>query len=146
MKKNGFTIIELLVVIAVISIIVSISIGMFGTPRAKSRDARRLADMQEIRNALNLYVNDHMTYPNCPLTQLNGADDCLSTDLKTAGSIQAVPKDPQNSGSCAGLPDSPSASSYVYCYEAFNNATSFVLYYHLEVDSINPAGWHSVTP
>lgn len=146
MKKSGFTIIELLVVIAVIAVIVSISLGLFGSPRAKSRDARREADMQEIHNALNLYINDRGAYPNCPLTQLNGSDDCLTADLKAAGSIQTVPKDPQNTGSCAGLPDSPSASSYVYCYEAVNNGTAFVLYYHLEADSVQPAGWHSVTP
>ena len=65
MKKHskGFTLIELLVVISIISLLSSIVLTTLNGAKAKARDARRMADIHEIQNALMLYYNDHGHYP-----------------------------------------------------------------------------------
>jgi prepilin-type N-terminal cleavage/methylation domain-containing protein len=65
MKKNkqGFTLIELLVVIAIIGLLSTLSIVALNQARARSRDARRLADVKQIQTALEMYYNDWNGYP-----------------------------------------------------------------------------------
>jgi len=66
MKKNkqGFTLIELLVVIAIIGLLSTLSIVALNQARARSRDARRLADVKQIQTALEMYYNDYNAYPS----------------------------------------------------------------------------------
>ncbi|HTR18704.1 MAG TPA: prepilin-type N-terminal cleavage/methylation domain-containing protein [Candidatus Paceibacterota bacterium] len=52
--SNGFTLIELLVVVAIIGLLASIILVSLTTARAKGRDARRLADLKEMANAMEL--------------------------------------------------------------------------------------------
>ena len=64
MKKAGFTLIELLVVISIISLLSSLVISSISTAREKSRDARRKADMNQLRVALQFYAsNNNGFYP-----------------------------------------------------------------------------------
>jgi len=59
----GFTLIELLVVITVIGLLSSmILVGLQGV-RAQGRDTRRVSDMRNMQNALELYFNKNTTYP-----------------------------------------------------------------------------------
>lgn len=138
---HGFTIIELIVVVAIIGMIASVVLVSFSEPRANSRDARREADMKEIRNGLNLYINDFGTYPLCSLEAINGTADCLSVALRDAGAMSAVPKDPKNIGDCDA-----SAQSFVYCYESNDTGTSYALHYHLETNMTSSQGWHIINP
>lgn len=62
-KRTGFTLIELLVVVAIISLLAAIVMTSTSSVRAKSRDARRLEDLQQIRIALEMYINDRGNYP-----------------------------------------------------------------------------------
>ena len=56
--------IELLVVIAIIAVLASIVLVSLNTARVKGRDARRLADIKSIQNALELYYDSTSgTYP-----------------------------------------------------------------------------------
>lgn len=55
-KKDGFTLIELLVVIAIIGILASVVMVSLSAARKRGRDARRVRDIQELNNALALYV------------------------------------------------------------------------------------------
>lgn len=63
LKQRGFTLIEMLVVLAIIGIIFTIVITSLGRARIKSRDRKRVADMQHILVALELYKEKNGAYP-----------------------------------------------------------------------------------
>ena len=62
-NEKGFTLIELLVVIAIIGLLASVVLLALNSARAKSRDAKRLADIRQIASAMELYYNDCGGYP-----------------------------------------------------------------------------------
>lgn len=62
-KKQGFTLIELLVVIAIIGLLASVVLVSLNSARSKSRNAKRVADMNQIAKALELYFNTCNSYP-----------------------------------------------------------------------------------
>lgn len=62
-NEKGFTLIEMLVVIAIIGLLSSVVVIGLGGSREKARDARRIADMQQIQNALELAYNPATGYP-----------------------------------------------------------------------------------
>src|SRR4051812_15987542 len=62
-SRRGFTLIELLVVIAIIGILSSIVLASLNTARQKSKNARSIADLRQLQNALELYYSDHNAYP-----------------------------------------------------------------------------------
>ncbi len=120
MKARGFTLVELIVVIGIISLLSSIVLASLGNARAKARDARRLADMHNIRTALELYKSTYGMYPE------ENADDCGGFDAGYDGSeippdtnfiqelvnkniFSQTPGDPLSTG--CGIDD------YVYKYE-----------------------------
>jgi len=105
-KTRGFTLIELLVVIAIIGILSSVVLASLNAARMKSRDARRMSDLAQIRIALEMYYNDHGYYPpsGCGW-DCNGYDysynstwSSLATALKPY--IATLPVDPLNGGGC----------------------------------------------
>ena len=61
--KKGFTLIELLVVISIIAILSALLMANFIGVRQRSRDATRKSDLQNIRQALELYRADIGSYP-----------------------------------------------------------------------------------
>ncbi len=62
-KKKAFTLIELLVVIAIIGVLSAITVVVLQNARAKSRDAKRIADIKQMQTSLELYFNDNGSYP-----------------------------------------------------------------------------------
>ncbi|MBI2591553.1 MAG: prepilin-type N-terminal cleavage/methylation domain-containing protein [Candidatus Brennerbacteria bacterium] len=92
MSKKGFTLIELLIVISIIGLLASIVLVGFGSFRARGRDARRIADLRETQNALELFYTKNNAYPG----SLDWAT--LISDLTGAGiGVNAIPNDPLNS-------------------------------------------------
>jgi len=62
-SKKGFTLVELLVVISIISILSSLSIVSVNIARQRARDAKREADISQVRLALYMYFDDNLQFP-----------------------------------------------------------------------------------
>lgn len=62
-RQKGFTLIELLVVIAIIALLASVILVSASAARARGRDGKRIADMNQFAKALELYFNDNYGYP-----------------------------------------------------------------------------------
>ena len=62
-KQKGFTLIELLVVISIIGLLASVVLVALSGARKKSRDAKRVADLNQLSKAMELYFNDVFAYP-----------------------------------------------------------------------------------
>ena len=61
-RNKGFTLIELLVVISIIGLLSSVVLASVNEARARARDARRISDLNQIRNALALYYSQNGNY------------------------------------------------------------------------------------
>src|SRR3989338_8985438 len=89
-KKLSFTLIELSVVIAIITILASISIPNVSRYMMKSRDAKRLSDMQVLSLAIESFYDDQGHYPgwNDTLTatyKLGDNGECVGVVGRQAG-------------------------------------------------------------
>ncbi|MDD3614400.1 MAG: type II secretion system protein [Candidatus Pacebacteria bacterium] len=67
--KKGFTLIELLVVIAILAVLMSVVVIAINPAEMlkKSRDTRRVSDLDSLRTALNLYLSEDRDF-NCTTT------------------------------------------------------------------------------
>jgi len=115
-NKFGFTLIELLIVVAILGLLASIVLVGMGGARARARDARRISDLRETQNALELYYSATGYYPNV-LANLTGGNPDIG--------IKKLPKDPSSN------------SDYAYVVNGNNNSTHYVLGANLEQK--NPA-------
>ena len=118
-NSRGFTLVELLVVIAIISILATLLLLQLGVARAKARDAKRIADVNQVRSALELFFDDNGAYlcTGSPCTGTN-----VMTSLKPTYLIN-IPRDPLAAG-CTDTYTGTAVGS-VNCYGyAFNPATA----------------------
>jgi len=75
-KRKGFTLVEMLIVVTIIAILAtSILVGLGGA-RKNARNTRRLADLKNIQNGLELYYNANEQY--CPNTGRSGLVTCFT--------------------------------------------------------------------
>ena len=66
-NQTGYTLLELLVTIAIIGLLSTITIRSLSKARARARDAKRIADITQIRNVLELYrAENNEEYPPRP--------------------------------------------------------------------------------
>jgi prepilin-type N-terminal cleavage/methylation domain-containing protein len=108
-KKKGFTLIEILIVVAIIAILASVVLVGLGPTQQAGRDARRISDLSEVQNGLELYYNKCGYYPGasnatdatCDASAPGGTAVTAYTNM--AGELQAigigissVPVDPNN--------------------------------------------------
>jgi len=56
-KEKGFTILELLVVIGIIAVLITAGTVSYSTSQKVARDARRLQDLNDMRNAFEQYYS-----------------------------------------------------------------------------------------
>jgi general secretion pathway protein G len=80
-KQKGFTLIELLVVIAIIGLLSTLAVVALNNARAKSRDAKRVADIKQMQTALELFFNDCSSYPVSADLDLDDAGRAALTAL-----------------------------------------------------------------
>lgn len=63
-KKNpAFTLIEVLVAVTIIAVLTAIGVVSYASANRNSRDSKRLADVEQIRAALEMYRADVGSYP-----------------------------------------------------------------------------------
>lgn len=101
-NKTAFTLIELLVVIAIIGLLSTISIVALNRARSKARDSRRVADMHQLVNAIDMYYDIYGEYP--PLADNDAgssnydrtSDGVFMPNLVSAGLIGSAMEDPWN--------------------------------------------------
>lgn len=121
--KNGFTIIEMLVVISIIALLSGIGLANYASQTKKTRDARRMVDLEVIRQALELYRSDVGVYPGSSgwCSQISNP---AKTEIKSAletGYIEKVPQDPKY------------ADTYQdYFYMNISSGQKYALYAELE--------------
>ena len=98
---KGFSLIDLVVVISILVILAGALIPRVTHRMARSRDARRLADMATIRNAIEQYFADKHTYPAASADAAAGgydtsADGSFVPALVDAGYLPEAVRDPIN--------------------------------------------------
>ncbi len=104
--QKGFTLVELLVVVAIIGLLAGIAIVSVNSVRIKARDARRIADIKQIQNALELYNNEKggLYPPTKAIKELGNDVKEISANGFAAGNaanptfLNVVPKDPTDVG------------------------------------------------
>lgn len=127
MKKSwGFTMLELIVVMVIISLLAMVTLNTFKGTLARSRDTKRISDLNQYRVSLESYGSEHDgLYP----IQTNAigvpAHTTLCTSLGlTAGSCPADERD--NAAVC------DSGNTCRYWYQSNSDGTSYVLWGALE--------------
>ncbi len=111
-NRSGFTLIELLVVVAIIGLLTSVILISLGNARLKSRDAKRLSDIQQIKSGLELYYTNGFGYPET--TAWNSAQSSGSVLSCSGQQILRVPQDPANNAN----------PSYAYIYTHGGNTSA----------------------
>ena len=119
--SRGFTLIELLVVIAIIGLLASIVVASLSTVQAKARDARRVADVDQLRKALTIYSSNYGTYPLATATTTLTATSTVGSALISAEAIPTMPNDP---------------SIYEYSYLSDSAGSTFTINFCLETNTV----------
>lgn len=145
---RGFTLVELLVVIAIISVLATLLLLQLGVARAKARDAKRIADINQIRSALELWFDDYGRYRDT--TDMNAAAPVSLTPTYLIN----IPRDPlANAGNCPTSYDGTAfgaVNCYGYAYTPATNPARMMVWAELEQRNanalgndtdINPTGW-----
>lgn len=90
-EKNGFTLVEILVVATIIALLAAAGVVSYSQFLKQSRDAKRKADLEQIRAALEMYRSNSNYYPTgTSISNLN----VLTGSPKYIESIPTDPKSP----------------------------------------------------
>ncbi len=129
--SEGFTLVELLVVISIIGVLSTLLLLQLNVARAKARDAKRVADINQVRSALELYFDDNGNYP---------ATADLTLSLQNY--LTKLPKDPGRNG-CPVAYDGATtvaAGCYGYAWDPNIAPTKFHLWAELEQKATSALG------
>lgn len=130
-NKKGFTMIELLVVISIIILLITVGLTSFSATQKKGRDAKRKADLRDIKNALEqYYLSCGMVYPT-----LNPGDDFypeISCDSPESGPVIILPNmplDPKTGTNyvCQDTASTCNDSDYVICTDLETNIEQYCI-------------------
>lgn len=113
--KSGFTLVELLIVIALIAILAAIGLVIYREVSTRARDATRVADLNSIKNAIQITINDALdmadtlcfnltppceesTYPKGPSTRNTDGTGWVKVnfDQENVANFNLLPLDPIN--------------------------------------------------
>jgi type II secretion system protein G len=130
--KKGFTLLELLVVISIIMVLTVSGVAAYSSVSKNSRDARRKSDIEQLRQALEMFRSDQGYYPSVNTGALATANN-LNTGNATTGLYPnyspSIPVDPRFSTSNPYLYRATNLSNaqyYGYCLCTVLEAASAV--------------------
>ncbi len=136
MKHKGFTLIELLVVISIISLLSSIVLASLNNVRSKARDAARRAAMLQMRNALELYAQDHNgTYPPSSVPWSSSASGANWISGFGAPYISVLPQDPI--GGLSSLPVCLPGNFRQYLYASYPPYSNYKIVAYCSPENIS---------
>jgi len=118
MKNKGFTLVEMLIVVAIIGILSSMVIVGLGSARAKARDSRRISDIRQIQNALEIYYSENRNYPEKLSDIFSSSTPPLVDPLDSSDYLYARSTDNQgyNLAACLEQKNIPGISSSTCSY------------------------------
>lgn len=129
-NKRGFTLVELIVVITMLALMSTFLLVLLNvsTQLNKARDAQRREDLQQIRNALDVYYNDNNCYP--PQAGFSGKGLPFGSEWASGTNVymQKVPQDPDYSST---------GWSYIYQTDSSSCPQWAVIYAHLVSSNIS---------
>jgi prepilin-type N-terminal cleavage/methylation domain-containing protein len=139
-ERQGFTLIEILIVVAIIAILASVVLVGLGPTQQSGRDARRLSDLHEIQNALELFYNKCGFYPG----SVDASGKCVTT-LPAGAAYPSGAASSQYGGVAVNLaagtsglglstlPNDPTTNkSYLYRVSAASSPSQYMLEAQLE--------------
>lgn len=128
--SRGLTLIELLVVMVIMGILATVGFGQYRTSQIKARDAQRKGDLDNVSRALEMYYNDHESYPTSSDGKIQVGADVLNWgtafDTDDVVYMKTLPSDP--------------VSDYDYCYESDADGSYYKLYAKLENENDDDYG------
>src|SRR3989344_7420787 len=96
-KNKGFTLIELLVVISIIVILITMGMTSFATAQRKGRDAKRKADLRDMKNSLEQYYTVcGLLYPTLIPGENYYSEPINCPDPVNIDIMAELPKDPKS--------------------------------------------------
>lgn len=105
---------ELLISMGIIVLLMGVGVVSYTQTNKKARDAKRKADIESIRSALELYRTDEGRYPSLTVN----ASNCITSTSITAGAVTylaTIPTDTKDDGS-------------TYCYKYVLGVSPFTTY------------------
>ncbi len=113
-NNHGFTLIELLIIIAIVGLLATMAVTALNGARAKARDAKRVAEFNQIEKAMAFYYDKYSSYPgNMSGTVSPYVDNFanMAQILVSEGFLSQVPISP-----CGATCSSPSGGYAYYNY------------------------------
>jgi len=150
--REGFTLIEAFFVMLVITLFTSLTLGYVERVRQEARDVKRLADLSQMRAALELYFHQYQSYPPGSNVALGrGAARTLSAAGWTEESAREpvfmtdVPPDPLPGARSPCVKNVPQPCAYSYTHAT---STGYSIRFHLEhgVHPLAAPGLYRLTP
>ena len=108
-KKNGFSLIELMIAISIIALLSTIGIVVYTQATKDARNTKRVQDLIQVKNALEIYRTQHGTYP---ISANFSCVTVLNTSLVPTF-MPTLPSDPGN--------NDPANTDYCYEYQSDGN-------------------------